>query len=141
MAGKAIKSRWSGDSLKFETSAAGTEVLTLDASDASPKLGDGFMALGVAKGYAIARGVHTTVTASDTVVTGLDTVVAIVATPASDLDDELVGVTATIGDQAGSPAAGSVYIKSWKNTSGTDPTPVAATTFSKTVNWVAIGTV
>jgi len=25
--------------------------------------------------------------------------------------------------------------------SGTDPTPVAATTFSKTVNWVAIGTV
>ena len=59
MAGKAIKSRWSGDSLKFETSAAGTEVLTLDASDASPKLGDGFMALGVAampSGFSSATG-------------------------------------------------------------------------------------
>jgi len=97
------------------------------------------LAGGVASGYKIARGVHTTVTASDTVVTGLSTVVAIVATLESDPGDNPLLVSASIGDQAGAPAAGSVLIKTWK-TDGTDPTPVAATTFSKKVNWVAIGT-
>lgn len=95
---------------------------------------------GVAAGYKIARGVHTTVAASDTVVTGLATVVAVVVSLQSDPVDDPFMVTATIGDQAGTPAAGSVLIKSWKNTGGTDPTPAAATTFSKTVNWIAIGT-
>lgn len=97
------------------------------------------LAGGVASGYKIARGVHTTVTASDTVATGLSTVVAIVATLESDPGDNPLLVSASIGDQAGAPAAGSVLIKTWK-TDGTDPTPVAATTFSKKVNWVAIGT-
>ena len=97
------------------------------------------LAGGVASGYKIVRGVHTTVTASDTVVTGLSTVVAIVATLESDPGDNPLLVSASIGDQAGAPAAGSVLIKTWK-TDGTDPTPVAATTFSKKVNWVAIGT-
>jgi hypothetical protein len=54
-------------------------------------------------------------------------------------DDPML-VSATIGDQAGTPAAGSVIIKTWKNTGGTDPTPLAATTFTKKVNWIAIGT-
>lgn len=94
----------------------------------------------VAAGYKIARGVHTTVAASDTVATGLATVVAVVVSLGSDPVDDPFMVTATIGDQAGSPAAGSVLIKSWRNTSGTDPTPLAATTFSKAVNWIAIGT-
>jgi len=49
-------------------------------------------------------------------------------------------VTAQIGDQAGTPAAGSIIIKSWQNTGGTDPTPAAASTFGKKVNWIAIGT-
>ena len=97
------------------------------------------LAGGVASGYKIARGVHTTVTASDTVATGLSTVVAIVATLESDPGDNPLLVSASIGDQAGAPAAGSVLIKTWK-TDGTDPTPVAATTFSQKVNWVAIGT-
>jgi hypothetical protein len=48
-------------------------------------------------------------------------------------------VTASIGDQAGTPAAGSFLIKTWKNTAGNDPTPPAATTFTKKVNWVAWG--
>ncbi len=95
---------------------------------------------GVATGYKIARGVHTTVTASDTVVTGLSTVVAVVACLSSDPVDDPFMASATIGDQAGTPAAGSVLIKTWKNTGGTDPTPAAATTFSKLVNWIAIGT-
>lgn len=95
---------------------------------------------GVATGYKIARGVHTTVTASDTVATGLATVVAVIVSMGSDPVDDPFMCSATIGDQAGAPAAGSVYIKTWKNTGGTDPTPLAATTFSKAVNWIAVGT-
>lgn len=95
---------------------------------------------GVAAGYKVARGQHTTITASDTVVTGLATVVAVIVTLESDPVDDPFMVTAQIGDQDGAPAAGSVLIKTWKNTGGTDPTPAAATTFSKKVNWLAIGT-
>ena len=91
-------------------------------------------------GLRVARGQHTTVTASDTVVTGLTTVVAVVASLDSDPVDDPFMVTASIGDQAGTPAAGSVLIRTWKNTGGTDPTPAAAGTFSKLVNWIAIGT-
>ncbi len=82
----------------------------------------------------------TTATATDTVVTGLATVIACGATEDSDPIDNPEWVTATIGDQAGSPAAGSIIVKTWQNTSGSDPTPVAATTFSKKVNWWAYGT-
>ena len=94
----------------------------------------------VAAGYKVARGQKTTVTAADTVVTGLVTVVAVIATLESDPVDDPFMCSAQIGDQAGTPAAGSVIIKTWKNTGGTDPTPLAATTFGKKVNWVAIGT-
>lgn len=95
---------------------------------------------GVAAGYKLARGQATTVTASDTVVTGLATVVSAVASLDSDPVDDPFMCTCSIGDQAGTPAAGSILIKTWKNTGGTDPTPAAATTFSKKVNWIAIGT-
>ena len=88
----------------------------------------------------LVTGRHTTVAASDTKVTGLATVLACGASLDSDPVDDPFMVTATIGDQAGSPAAGSILIKSWKNTGGTDPTPAAATTFSKVVGWWAIGT-
>lgn len=97
---------------------------------------------GVAAGYKVARGVAA-ITGTGTVVTGLATVVAIVATPQSDLDgDTLAGVSATIGDQAGAPAAGSVVLKCWKVTTGGaagNPTLIAADA-AKNVNWVAIGT-
>lgn len=89
--------------------------------------------------FRITRGQHTTIAASDTVVTGLSSVVAIVAT----LDDDPVAgcqfVTASRGNQAGAPAAGSVYIKTWKATAADDTALIAATTFSKKVNWIAIG--
>lgn len=91
-------------------------------------------------GTKIIGGQHTTAAAADTVVTGLATVTWVVASLDSDPGDDPEWVSATIGDQAGSPAAGSIIIKTWKNTSGTDPTPTAATTFSKKVNWVAGGT-
>jgi len=88
----------------------------------------------VAAGYKIARGVHTTVDEDDTVVTGLATVVAVVASLGSDPVAGCSKVTATIGNQAGAPAAGSIQIKSWE----ADET--VGTTFSKLVNWIAIGT-
>lgn len=86
-----------------------------------------------------ARGQLTTVTAADTVVTGLASVAVVVCSLDSDPTDNPEWATATIGDQAGSPAAGSVIIKTWQNTSGSDPTPTAATIFAKKVNWIAIG--
>jgi hypothetical protein len=85
-------------------------------------------------------GQHTTVAAVDTVVTGLATVTSVVVSMSDDPSDDPEWVSASIGDQAGSPAAGSILIKTWRNTGGTDPTPVAATTFSKKVSWLATGT-
>lgn len=98
---------------------------------------------GVAAGYKIARGQATTVAASDTVVTGLATVVSAVASLDS---DPVVGASfasASIGDQAGTPAAGSILINTWKPTTAGaagNPDVIAATTFTKKVNWIAIGT-
>ncbi len=46
---------------------------------------------------------------------------------------------AVIGDQAGTPAAGSILIKTWKRTASGDATPIAASTFGKKVNFVAFG--
>ncbi len=51
-----------------------------------------------------------------------------------------IGGTASIGNQSNAPAAGSVYIKTWQPTAANDVTPIAATTFGKKVNWIAIGT-
>lgn len=90
--------------------------------------------------YKVARGQQSTVAAIDTVVTGLATVVSVTGSLDSDPVDDPFMCSCSIGDQAGAPAAGSIYVKTWKNTSGTDPTPVAATTFSKKVNWIAVGT-
>lgn len=95
---------------------------------------------GVAAGYKIARGTHTPTTGSDTVVTGLTTVVAAVASLKDAPSLTHMFVAADIGDQAGSPAAGSILIKSYKPTSSTDVTPIAATTPWGDVDWIAIGT-
>jgi len=94
---------------------------------------------GVAGDYKIARGQATTVDEDDTVVSGLTTIVAVVATLNDDPVDGCQFVTASIGNQAGAPAAGSFLLKTWKCVDG-DATLVAATTFSKKVNWIAIGT-
>lgn len=91
-----------------------------------------------ANGYRLARGVATTASAADTIATGLTTVAAVVVSFQTDPADANMLVSATIGDQAGAPAAGSFILKTWK-TDGTDPTPVAADAFSKAVNWIAIG--
>ncbi len=133
---------WSiGGTLDIDSAVAGGK-LTIDGTDvtAATKAGTAAPVAGVAAGYKIARGQLTTVTAADTVVTGLATVIAVVASMESDPGDDPFMCSAQVGDQAGTPAAGSVIIKTWKNTGGTDPTPLAATTFSKKVNWIAVGT-
>jgi hypothetical protein len=94
---------------------------------------------GVAAGKKIAAGQKTTESASDTVVTGLASVSAAVAVLDSDPVLTCQFATASIGDQAGTPAAGSILVKTWMPTAANDATPIAATTFTKKVNWIAFG--
>lgn len=117
----ALKARVNGSSVELFDDRSGEVVSTI--------------ATGVNK---VARGVAS-ITGSGDVVTGLTTVVAVVATLQSDA--ALTGhlVTATIGDQAGTPAAGSVTVKVWKPTSAGDCTPIASVA-AKSVNWIAVGT-
>ncbi len=97
---------------------------------------------GVGGSYKIARGVHTQVAASDTVVTGLATVVAVIVGFGSAPTVKQLLCAGSIGDQAGTPATGSVLITTYKPTAVNDATPIAATDFSDNVKiaWVAIGT-
>jgi hypothetical protein len=100
------------------------------------------LAQGVAAGYKVARGVHTQVAASDTVVTGLTTVVDVVVGFGGAPTVKQLFCAGSIGDQAGTPAAGSVLITTYKPTAVNDVTPTAATDFTDNVKiaWVAIGT-
>ena len=84
--------------------------------------------------YKVAFGRWTTVAAADVVPTGLSVCLAVVACLESDLVDDPMNVSAVPG-----LTTGNATLKTWKNTGGTDPTPLAATTFGKVVNWVAIG--
>jgi len=120
----------SGGALKI----AGTDKTAVLAAAVAAPVG------GVAAAYKIARGQHTTLDADDTVVTGLATVVAIVASLDSDPVAGCQTVTASIGDQVAAPVAGSVFIKTWKATAAGDTDVIPATTFTKLVNWIAIGT-
>lgn len=85
------------------------------------------------KGYKVAFGEHATVAASDTVASGLSTVLYCVGSVETDLSDDLIGATVT------NSTSGNLTIKSWKNTSGSDPTPAAATSFGAKVHWLAVG--
>lgn len=92
---------------------------------------------GVGRGdLKIAAGQHTSVGASDAVATGLSTVIAAVAS----LDDapgvaagDAALASASIGNQAGSPASGSILVETWQDDFS------AAANFGVKVNWVAVG--
>jgi hypothetical protein len=87
----------------------------------------------------VVSGQSTTVAASDTISTGLKKVLYAVA---SLEDSPVIGADraqAVVGDQAGTPAAGSFLLKTFKPTGTGDATPIAATTFTKKVNWIAVG--
>jgi len=86
----------------------------------------------------IAYGEFTTASASDTVVTGLGVLKAVFLTGAEAPDEENKFFWADIGDQAGTPAAGSFLLKSLKDTDA-DAAPTNATTFGIDVAWLAIG--
>ena len=90
-------------------------------------------------GLKIMCGMFTTVTASDTVATGLRRVLYAYA----DFEDPpVLGADrcfAAIGNQSGAPPAGSILIKTYKPTLTTDTTPVVATTFSRQISWLAVG--
>jgi hypothetical protein len=95
--------------------------------------------VGAGSGYKVARGVAT-ITGSGTVATGLTGVVSITCTQQEDFSlSNGIGCSATIGDQAGSPAAGSVILKVWKPTANNDTTPTASGA-AVHVNWIAVGT-
>jgi hypothetical protein len=87
-----------------------------------------------------ARGTRTTVAASDDIDTGLAIVLGAGACLESDPVLTCDRGQAFIGDQAGAPAAGHILIKTFMPTSVSNPTPIPATTFTKKVNWWAIGT-
>lgn len=111
------------------------EPVTLDGAELD------LAVLGHAAGYAVARGEHQQAAASDTVATGLSTVVAVVISPRTRTVKQL-WFNASVGDQAGTPDAGSFLLTSQKPTAVDNCTPTDATDFTDNikVNWIAIGT-
>ncbi len=91
---------------------------------------------GVAASYKIARGVHLQIAQSDTVVTGLTTVVSVVICYKSTPTAKQQYALASIGDQAGTPAAGSFLLQTFKSTLA------VADDFTDNLsfNWIAVGT-
>jgi hypothetical protein len=88
----------------------------------------------------IASGTITPTTGTETVVTGLATVLRAVAGFQSAPTLTHMFVEADVGDQAGTPAAGSILIRSKKPTAAANVTPIAATTPWSAIDWVAVGT-
>ena len=88
----------------------------------------------------IAYGQHITLSAADEIETGLIRVEQIVAILDDDPDVESVLVTATPGDQAGTPALGNALLKTWKSTGPGNTALIPATSFGTEINWIALGT-
>lgn len=88
----------------------------------------------IKSGYNFDRGEHVTVTASDTIATGLTDVFHVYATLES---DPVAGAQFVTAVPSATP--GSITIKTWKATATADTALIAATTFSRNVNWLAIG--
>lgn len=87
----------------------------------------------------IVGGLHMTQSAADTIDTGLDVVTSVVVAFTDDPTDTNMLVSVQFGDNY-NVLPGWIIIKTWK-TNGTDPTPIAATTFGKMVSWVAYSSV
>jgi hypothetical protein len=83
--------------------------------------------------YKIDFGMHTSVTASDTVVTRLRVVMAAWANLQSAPVAAAASASASVGNQAGVPAAGAILVQTWASP------PAVATAFAKQVSWIAIG--
>lgn len=101
---------------------------------------EAFIAQAIAAGYKLARGIDTPTSGSITVVSGLATIVAVVVQLQDAPTLTHMFSQGDIGDQAGSPAAGSFLLVSQKPTGSGDVTPIAATTPWGDVAWIAVGT-
>jgi len=95
---------------------------------------------GAEAGYKIKHGVKAIGSASEDVATGLTTVTNVFVTMVGDPSMTHMYSTATIGNQTGAPASGSIRIKSWKPTAVGDATPIPSTDVFANVAWIAIGT-
>src|SRR5688500_9538052 len=85
-------------------------------------------------------GEHTTVTADDLVaIPELKKVLGVVAQLEDAPHAGADRAVAFKGDQAGTPAAGSIRIRTYKATAAGDTAPIAATTFTRKVNYIAFG--
>lgn len=82
-------------------------------------------------------GSHTTVAAVDSIQTDLREVLYAQAQLSSSPVLAADRATVSIPDQVANP--GKITISTWKPTGTTDTTPIAATTFSKVVLWMAFG--
>ena len=122
----------------FAASANGDIIEVLRGGSSAGDIGGGPVSAPIG-GLRVVQGQLATGTAADTVATGLTTVLRVVASLESDPVLTAEWVTAQVGNQTGAPAAGSIVIKTWEATSNANPTPIAATTFGKLVNWIAIG--
>lgn len=94
---------------------------------------------GVAAGYKIARGVFTPEDGSEDIVTGLTTVIAVVSQLVATPTLTHMWSHATIGNQSGAPAAGSIRVVNRKPTTSGNVAPIDATTPWVDVAWIAIG--
>lgn len=129
---------WNASTKKFTNDPAQTPIAAIVFADAGSSDTTAKILIG-GPDMKMAFGLSTTVAASDTIVTGLSKLLGVVAGLNDAPTDAISWVNADIGDQAGTPAAGSFLLKSWKNTSGSDPTPLAATAFGVKVPWIAFG--
>jgi hypothetical protein len=136
-----IREKQGGSALEF---ASGAEIDFLAGSALKFAGTDQRAALavalaGVASGYKIARGVFTPTDGSEDIVTGLTTVVAAIAQLTVSPTLTHMWSHATIGNQSGAPAAGSIRVVNRKPTAQGDATPIDATTPWVEVAWIAIG--
>ena len=129
------------DPVTGERALVAADIEALGFTPGAPGVGPNGVA-GVASNYKLARGVHQQASASDTIVTGLATVVAVVACFRDAPTVNQLSCSATIGNQSGAPAAGSFLLRTYKPTAVNDVTPTAATDFTDNINfdWIAIGT-
>jgi hypothetical protein len=100
---------------------------------------DLFVSIEGAGGQRMVVGQATPTAGTTTVVTGLTLVTGAVVSLDDDPTVTHLSSTATIGDQAGAPAAGSIILKHWKPTAVDNVTPIAATTPWGEVTWIAVG--
>jgi predicted RecA/RadA family phage recombinase len=131
---------WDNSAKKFTKTKSSNIAIGVAAAAAQSADTTGIVLLtGQSGDFRIQAGQITTASAADTVVTGLAAVIAAVA----NLEDApVIGcdrAQGVIGDQAGAPAAGSIIVRTYKPTATGDATPIAATTFGRKVNWIAIG--